>query len=74
MKETIALILINIAGLYLVLGFAFSVLFLWKGLNQVDEGAKETTLFFKLLLVPGMCVFWIFFVRKWWIQSRNKEM
>ena len=70
--ENIVLILINIAGLYLLLGLVFTLLFLWKGLTKVDEGAKGTSWFFKLLIFPGMCLFWVLFLRKW-IKSARKS-
>ncbi|MEM1120855.1 MAG: hypothetical protein AAGJ18_10435 [Bacteroidota bacterium] len=71
MKENIVLTLINLTGLYLLLGFVFSLLFLWKGLEKVDEGAKGTSRFFKLLLVPGLCVFWVLFLKKWWRTTKK---
>ncbi|MFK7771647.1 MAG: hypothetical protein AB8F94_05885 [Saprospiraceae bacterium] len=63
--ETIISTILFIVGIYLALGIIFSIAFLWKGIAKVDDGAKETGLVFKMLLFPGLVVFWVYFLRKW---------
>lgn len=63
--ENIVSIGINIVGIYLALGVLFSLAFMWKGLQKVDESTKDTSLFFKVLIFPGMIVFWVLFLKKW---------
>ena len=63
--ETFLEIGLRIDGLYFLLGFVFAVIFLWKGIQVVDEGTEGTGLGFKLLLLPGMLVFWPVFLIKW---------
>jgi len=63
--ETIISNTLSIFGIYLALGVIFSIAFLWKGIHKVDEGAKGSGFFFKLLIFPGLTFFWIFFLRKW---------
>jgi hypothetical protein len=65
------MILLNIVGLYLLLGLLFSLVFLWKGLNRVDPTTKGSSFYFKLLIIPGMIVFWIFFLGRWIKNKRT---
>ncbi len=57
-------------GIYLLIGVLFSILFLWKGITNVDPDTKGSGVFFKILLFPGICVFWILFLIKWMKRSR----
>lgn len=68
MEQIVGLILL-IVLVYLVLGLIFSIFFLWRGINKVDEGAEGSSFVFKLLIIPGMLVFWTFFLYKW-IKSK----
>lgn len=52
-------------GIYLALGLLFSVLFLWKGLTQVDHDTVGSGLAFRLIILPGMLAFWPVFLIKW---------
>ena len=61
---TIEVILIA-AGIYLLLGVLFVVPFLLKGLTKVDAGAHGGTIGFKIIIVPGVIVFWPVLLRKW---------
>lgn len=63
--ESIISILLALVAVYLLLGLLFSIFFLWKGLAKVDPATKGSGLFFKLLIFPGMCAFWVFFLLKW---------
>ena len=66
---------VSIVGLgfliYLVLGIIFSILFLWKGVSKVDPGTIGSGFFFKVLTFPGMCFFWILFLKKWIKSSKS---
>jgi hypothetical protein len=61
MVET-ALIIVLI---YLLLGVLFVLPFLTKGLTKVDEGAHGGTIGFKIIIVPGVIVFWPMLLNKW---------
>jgi len=63
--ETIISGILAALSVYLLLGILFTTFFLFKGMNVVDPNTKGSSLFFKLLLVPGMMVFWVYFLRKW---------
>ena len=58
-------ILLIIAAIYLALGVLFVIPFLMKGLNKVDEGAHSSTIGFKIIIVPGVIVFWPVLLSKW---------
>lgn len=58
-------VVLIIAALYLLLGVLFVVPFLIKGLRKVDEGTHGATLGFKIIIIPGVIVFWPFLLRRW---------
>ena len=53
------------AGIYLLLGALFVVPFLLKGLTKVDAGAHGGTIGFKIIIIPGVIVFWPVLLSKW---------
>ena len=63
--ENIITIIVNVIGIYLALGVVFSLVFLWKGLDKVDGNVKGAGWFFKVLIFPGMIIFWVLFFKKW---------
>ncbi len=50
---------------YLVAGVLFVIPFLVKGLTKVDESAHGGSTGFKLLIIPGVIVFWPVLMNKW---------
>ena len=58
-------ILLIIVAIYLVLGVLFVIPFLMKGLNKIDEGANGSTIGFKIIIIPGVIVFWPVLLSKW---------
>ena len=63
MEKVISIILI-IATIYLVMGLLFTTFFLAKGIHKVDEGAHGSPLSFRLIIAPGVIVFWIVLLKK----------
>jgi hypothetical protein len=57
--------LLIIAEIYLALGILFVIPFLMKGLNKIDEGAHGSTIGFKIIIIPGVIVFWPVLLSKW---------
>ena len=47
-----------IVSIYMMLGVLFVIPFLVKGLTKVDKGAHGGTIGFKIIIVPGVIVFW----------------
>ena len=58
-------IVLIIVLIYLLLGIVFVIPFLMKGLTKVDEGAHGGTIGFKIIIIPGVIVFWPVLLRKW---------
>lgn len=58
-------ILLIITAIYLALGVLFVIPFLMKGLNKIDEGANGSTIGFKIIIIPGVIVFWPVLLSKW---------
>jgi hypothetical protein len=55
----------NLAGIYLLVGLVFWIAFILKGVGRVDEGAQNSSIGFKLIIIPGMMVFWPLLFKKW---------
>jgi len=60
----IGLIFIVVA-IYLALGFIFSIAFITKGVDKIDEGAHGASLGFRIIIIPGTMIFWPLLLRKW---------
>ncbi len=69
--EPIISIFLAIFGIYLLAGALFALVFLAKGITQVDPDTKGAGFFFKTLLFPGLCLFWVFFLLKWLKSNRT---
>jgi hypothetical protein len=59
------MILLYILMAYLAMGVLFAIAFLAKGIHKVDDSAQGTGLGFKLILIPGIAVFWPVLLNKW---------
>lgn len=66
----VGVILIAVA-IYLGLGVLFVVPFLAKGLTKVDAGAHGGTIGFKIIIIPGVIVFWPVLLNKWMKANRK---
>ena len=67
-------ILLIVVSLYLVCGLIFSVPFIIKGVTDIDEGARNSSLGFRIIIIPGTIVFWPFLLKKWiGIKSKNHD-
>ncbi len=51
--------------MYYALGVLFAIVFITMGISKVDEGAKETSIGFRLILIPGIALFWPVLLNKW---------
>ncbi len=54
--------------IYAVIGFSFYILFIIYGIHYVDPGAKDSTIYFKLFILPGLILFWPLFAMRWIIR------
>ncbi len=66
-------ILLWILAAYLTGGLAFLIALLAKGLSKVDQNAGEVSMIFKVLIAPGIILFWPILLSKWyyWIKENN---
>jgi hypothetical protein len=60
----IQILLLTIAA-YLLVGTLFAVPFLIKGVGVIDEGANGGKIGFRLIILPGIIVFWPVLLKKW---------
>ena len=70
MPETIINIILTGIIVYLLCGIVFSILFISKGLQVIDEGAHGSGIGFKLIIMPGCIIFWPVLLKKW-INTRS---
>lgn len=73
MGETIAAILLIVAAVYLIAGLLFAIPFVVSGVNKIDEGAHGSSIGFRIIIIPGVIVFWPVLLKKWMRYGRQKE-
>ena len=64
MLEKIISMLLIVSEIYLACGFLFAIYFLTKGIHKIDEDAHGSPVAFRLLIAPGVIVFWIPLLKK----------
>ena len=57
-------IFLGALAVYLAIGILFSIYFYLKGSSKIDEGVKGTPWHFKLIIFPGVVLFWSVLLRK----------
>lgn len=62
---TLLVIVLVIAVIYLALGFIFAIPFIIKGVSTIDDGAKGSSIGFRIIILPGVIVFWPLLLKKW---------
>ncbi|CAN5727043.1 hypothetical protein BH10BAC3_BH10BAC3_05440 [soil metagenome] len=70
--QTIVNIFLSAVAVYVLIGVVFTVLFIFRGLQKVDEGTHGSTLGFKLIIIPGCIALWPVLLRKWIKPTRHK--
>ena len=71
---TIITIILYIIAIYLVLGFLFTIPFIIKGVNKIDEDAPGGSIGFRIIIIPGVIVFWIALLKKWIKANQEKTV
>jgi hypothetical protein len=64
-------IIFTVILIYLFCGLVFSLAFVTRGAAKIDEGAKDSTPGFKIIIIPGTMVFWPFLLNKWLGTKKN---
>ena len=70
MPLSVVTLLVNLFLIYVAIGILFSIAFVWRGVGVVDPVAREGTLGFKLLIIPGCAAFWPWLLKRW-IQAQE---
>ena len=65
-------IILWLVAAYLVCGFVFAIPFVVKGINAVDEGAHGSSTGFRIIIIPGVIIFWPLLLKKW-LNAKNKQ-
>lgn len=58
-------IILLLAAVYLLLGLVFAIAFVINGVTLVDEGARNTGIAFRLIIIPGCILLWPVMLKKW---------
>jgi hypothetical protein len=58
-------IIFMVAVLYLAAGVLFAVFFLNRGIQKIDTAAHGSGWGFRLIILPGIIVFWPVLLIKW---------
>jgi hypothetical protein len=61
----VATIILWTCALYLVLGTAVGIPFVWRGVDKVDAAAAGTSWGFRLMILSGSIALWPLVVRLW---------
>ena len=62
-----------IAGIYFLIGAVFAVPFVLKGAKVIDPAAVEGSLGFKLMILPGVALFWPLLLKRWLKKEQPSE-
>lgn len=62
--ETITSIIFALVAIYLIIGLVFAIVFVRKGAEKIDDGAKDISWLTRLLLIPASMVFWVILLKK----------
>lgn len=58
MSEPFARVLIAALGLYAAVGGGVAAWFLLRGSHRMDAGVRTASIWFKLLIAPGLAALW----------------
>lgn len=62
MSVAAAQLLVQIMTIYAGVGAAFAAMFLWRWVGRLDPAAEHGTWGFRVVVFPGVAVFWPLFV------------
>jgi TM2 domain-containing membrane protein YozV len=58
-------VMLLVVSVYLAIGLLFALPFVIKGVTKIDEGAAGSGWGFRLIIIPGVIVFWPVLLKKW---------
>jgi hypothetical protein len=65
MFETLANSLVHLFYVYAAAGLLFALCFIALGISHIDHEADESSLGFRLIIVPGVITFWPLLAIRW---------
>ena len=65
------MIVLNVLGIYLIVGILFALAFVSRGCQTVDPDAVEAGVGFRLLIFPASTVLWPLLLKKWIKASKE---
>ena len=71
MYEHFAVAFVYTFYFYFAIGLLFAVVFVAKGVQQLDPNASGSGIGFRLLILPGSAAFWPLFLRRWIRKDRD---
>ncbi len=63
--EKIISIIFELVILYFCVGFIFSLFFLSWGVSRIDPAAKDSSIAFRIFILPGTLIFWPLLSFRW---------
>lgn len=63
-------VVLDMLGVYLVIGVVFGVAFAWRGAGRIDPVARHAPIVFRLLVLPGAAALWPVLGWKWIAAAR----
>ncbi len=67
------MLILNLIFIYLGLGGLFGIAFAFAGAKAIDPAAKNGSIGFKLLIIPGAAFFWPYLLKRWIAKSPPPE-
>jgi len=67
----VASIVLVLLSVYLLAGCLFALVFITLGLRHVDGATAAAPLTFRLMIFPGVILFWPILMRKWIVLRRT---
>jgi len=67
----IVAVIFTLVAVYLAAGLVFAIPFVTKGVTQIDEGAAGSKWGFRIIIIPGVMVFWPLLLKKWVKASKK---
>jgi hypothetical protein len=64
-SERLAELLVAAVGAYVAAGAVFAVAFVAWGVSRMDPVARDATIGFRLIILPGVAALWPFLAIRW---------
>lgn len=69
----VAELFVNLLSAYMVIGVLFAVAFVMIGITRIDASAGNSTLGFRLIVLPGAALLWPLLLRRWLLARKDER-